>query len=77
MIFITRYESEREPRKCPKCGSTKIATFLYGMPAFSDQLQKDLDEGKIVLGGCCISDDDPTWQCTACSTDIYKTTTPN
>jgi len=68
-----RYESEIKPMECPACGSNKIAVIFYGMPAFSE-VEKDIEEGKIVLGGCCISDDDPTWKCIACETDIYKTT---
>ena len=67
-----KYNSVKKPDKCPKCGSDKIAKILYGMPAFSESLRKDLDENKIVLGGCCISNDDPTWQCTSCDTVIYK-----
>ncbi len=40
--------------KCPYCGSTDTARILYGMPAFSDELQKKLDSGKVHLGGCCL-----------------------
>ena len=41
--------------KCPHCGSKDTARILYGMPAFSDELQEKLDTGKIVLGGCCMT----------------------
>lgn len=41
--------------KCPYCGSRNTARILYGMPAFSDELQEKLDSGKIHLGGCCIT----------------------
>jgi len=27
---------------------------------------------KIVLGGCCVSNDSPTWKCVGCNTDINK-----
>ena len=40
--------------KCPFCGSVNTARILYGMPAFSDELQKKIDEGKIAIGGCCV-----------------------
>jgi len=63
---------KRKPQKCPQCGSAKIANILYGLPIFSPELDKSLKEGEITLGGCCISDDDPTWICTECETDIYK-----
>ncbi|WP_251197450.1 ADP-ribosylglycohydrolase family protein [Anaerotardibacter muris] len=36
------------------------------MPAFSDGLQKDLDDGRVVLGGCCVSEFDPDWHCNDC-----------
>jgi hypothetical protein len=67
-----RYESARKPKICPKCGSIKIAKILYGMPAGYEELMKKIEEGKIVLGGCCITNDDPTWQCVECETSIYK-----
>jgi len=67
-----RYENIRKPRKCPKCGSTRIATILYGFPVHSIKLMDDIDSGKVALGGCCISDDDPVWECVDCETTIYK-----
>ena len=67
-----RYEYRRKPRKCPACGSKRVANILFGMPAFSKELEDVLDAGRIVLGGCCISDDDPTWQCADCDTEIFK-----
>lgn len=68
---MTQYFANRKPRKCPACGSKKVARILYGMPAFH-MIREELDSGKIVLGGCCISDSDPSWQCVDCSTQIYK-----
>jgi len=62
----------RKPMKCPVCRSHRIASYLYGMPEYSEKLQKDLDDGKIVLGGCCISFEDPIWVCKDCKTDFYK-----
>ena len=62
----------RKPRKCPFCGSKIIATYMYGMPVYSEQLMKKIEEGKTILGGCCISDNDPVYSCFACRTDFYK-----
>ena len=42
---------KRKPRKCPQCGSAKIADILYGLPIFSPELEKELKDGKIELGG--------------------------
>ncbi|QHI70501.1 hypothetical protein [Tichowtungia aerotolerans] len=63
----------RKPRKCPKCGSDRIASYLFGMPMFDEKLDRDLEAGRIVLGGCCVADDDPRWKCTDCELDIYGT----
>jgi len=66
-----RLEYEHKPRICPVCGSARVAEILWGMPAYSEEMQKDLDAGRIVLGGCCIFGDEPTWQCADCGTDFY------
>lgn len=70
----TRYESKIKPTKCPACGSSRIAEILYGLPAFSAKLKKDLNAGRIVLGGCCETNDDPKWQCADCQMPIFKKT---
>lgn len=51
--FVVR--NKKAQIKCPYCGSKNTARILYGMPAFSDELQAKLDSGKLHLGGCCIS----------------------
>jgi len=66
-----RYESRTQPSKCPKCGSERVARILYGEPMGSEALMADLKAGRIVLGGCCITGDDPKWQCLECETEIY------
>jgi len=46
---------------CPQCNEPgKVKRILYGMPA------QDYNHEKYVLGGCCVTDDDPEIQCTAC-----------
>ncbi len=55
--------SKKKPNKCPECGSKKVATILWGLPLMNQKVERDLKEGKIVLGGCIISDNDPVWQC--------------
>jgi hypothetical protein len=64
----------RKPKKCPNCGSQKIAVYLYGLPAYSTDLQKGLREGSIALGGCTITIDMPMpkWLCTNCKTDFFQ-----
>ena len=56
----------QKPNKCPECGSGSIAAILYGLPLYDEQMKRDLDIGKIVLGGCCVSHDFPKWHCNEC-----------
>lgn len=59
-------QDEHGNLRCPECGSFNIAEIRWGMPAFTEELQKALDEGRVVLGGCCIALDDPKYECNAC-----------
>ena len=68
-----RVRVSSKPKSCPACGSKRIAAYLYGMPVFSEELKNNLDKGKIILGGCCISEDDPAFKCLECETEIYRT----
>lgn len=67
-----RYKYAEKPEKCPACGSSKVADVIYGYLDYSDELQSQLDQGKIILGGCCVTNDDPEWQCSECGVDIYR-----
>jgi len=69
---MKRYEYLLKPRVCPVCKSKRIASILYGFPAFSEELIKKMDEGKITLGGCCVSLDDPPWECTDCGVEFHR-----
>jgi len=55
-------KAKKKPDKCPECGSWRIAGILHGEPAYHS-IERDLEAGRIVLGGCVITDNDPTWQC--------------
>ncbi len=59
-------------RKCPWCGSKDVAEYLWGLPAFSEQLVQDMADGKIILGGCCITGNDPSAHCNACGNDFGR-----
>jgi YgiT-type zinc finger domain-containing protein len=43
------------------------------MPAYDEKVQKDINEGRLILGGCIVSPDNPAWQCSKCGLEIYKT----
>ena len=68
----TRVERAQKPRKCPECGQAPLASILYGMPAFDEELERKMNEGRITLGGCCVSDDDPAWEGTHCGLKIFR-----
>ena len=57
---------------CPYCGSRNIARILSGMPAFTEELQRELDEGKVILGGCEVEGiyPLPRYQCNDCEEEF-------
>ncbi len=55
---------------CPNCGKTKISRLIYGMPAMSVELEKQLHEGIIALAGCCVDDYIPKYRCQCCQTEF-------
>ena len=52
--------------ECPKCGVTDIAMILWGLPQMSKDLEKKVNDKKIVFGGCCVSENDPKLECNDC-----------
>ena len=67
-----RYNLPEKPVKCPRCGSNRIANLLYGYPMYSEELETDRAAGRITLGGCYVTDDDPVWQCADCRVKIHQ-----
>jgi len=63
---------KRKPRKCPKCGFSPVASILYGMPAYDEELERKLEDKSLVLGGCVVGHEDPKWQCTGCGKEFYE-----
>ena len=54
-------------KKCPGCGSTTgLRKYIYGMP------DGPVDETKYLIGGCCITGNDPTHECIECGHQIFK-----
>lgn len=51
---------------CPKCGSDKIATVLYGLPDFTDELIAKMKAGDVVLNGCIIDRMPYRYECQEC-----------
>ena len=53
--------------KCPNCGKSSVAEILWGEVLLTDEGWKNLEEKKIVLGGCCVTDNDPKYECNDCN----------
>ena len=65
-----RYNSKEKPQKCPKCNSNRVVNIVYGYP--EPETFREAESGKIALGGCCITEDDPSWKCLGCGIKIYN-----
>ena len=59
-------QRRRIVNECPSCGGTDIAMILWGLPDMDLKLEKKVKDKKIVLGGCCVSNDDPELECNDC-----------
>ncbi len=61
----------------PKCGSRDTAQILWGMPMMPPELNEELEEGTVVLGGCCVPTPEPRYHCNKCKNDFaYRRTKP-
>jgi hypothetical protein len=61
---------ESQPEDCCFChGQKTVKEIIYGEPA--PELMEKYRRKEIVLGGCCITCDDPEWACTHCG-QTYK-----
>jgi len=49
---------------CPECGSELVLEIVFGLP--TDDAMEEAERGRIALGGCLVSDDDPEWRCKSC-----------
>jgi hypothetical protein len=59
--YILRHMRVNKMKSCPTCNSSKgLREIIYGMP------DDPVDEARYVIGGCCISDNDPTIECIDC-----------
>ena len=54
---------EKRPPPCPRCGH-RVARLVYGLVRPSEELQRALDAGEVVLAGCVI--ESYRWGCTGC-----------
>jgi hypothetical protein len=52
--------------ECPECKSSSVALIFWGYPADMEWYLKACDTKEITPGGCCVSDNDPKWECNDC-----------
>jgi hypothetical protein len=43
------FTTSRKPRKCPNCGSKRIANILYGPSHFYPEIQNEIEKGRVLL----------------------------
>jgi hypothetical protein len=62
----------KEPRRtqCPSCRSDNVAEIVYGLVSLDQELNEALERGRVVLGGCEVTDHDPKWHCNACGAEF-------
>ena len=53
-------------KECTSCGSKNVVPIFYGYLGNMDNVLKLVEEKKLVLGGCCISDNDRAFECLDC-----------
>jgi len=66
---MTKKRPRKSPEPCPKCGSLDIVPIFYGLPG-GPEVMEAANQGKIALGGCCVTDHDPQKQCKVCGTQF-------
>lgn len=86
-IKVGKYECNESPYKyyyeatmtekvkksiCPECGSKNIAEILYGLMMMSVKLEKQIEKGEVVLGGCCIEEYNFSRHCNNCGMKFLK-----
>ena len=62
---------EESRERCPNCGSSNIAKIIWGLPDFTEELQKRIDAGEIVLGGCIPGKGFPASRCICTAPDPF------
>jgi hypothetical protein len=55
---------KRGKTDCPVCHSSNVLPYMYGLP--NAEAAQEAKQGKLLLGGCCISEESPHWHCRDC-----------
>ena len=57
-------DARKKKPACPLCGSRKIIPIAYGLPG--PDLEKESKKGRVILGGCMVSENQPQSHCKDC-----------
>lgn len=69
-MIIRTVKVDAKPRKCVQCGQATVVKILYGEPT---EKAAELEmKGKLVIGGCILTEMSATWECISCHTEYIK-----
>ena len=58
------------PEYCPRCKKHNVGVFFYGLyrgiEEETPEMQEKIKAGKMIPGGCMVSDDSPRYHCNDC-----------
>jgi hypothetical protein len=60
-----------ELKACPRCGNRVLTEILFGLPNGTALLREQTERGRVALGGCIVTHDDPTRCCSNCGAMIW------
>lgn len=63
-VILPEVGFSKKKKRCPKCGSRETVRIVYGFPA--PELVEEAQRGKVELGGCCMTPDQPERRCKSC-----------
>jgi hypothetical protein len=69
----------RIPRRsppCPECHTKRTSEIQYGYPGDDPDMLAEIKQGIIVLGGCCVTPDNPAYVCRRCGYEWHDESPP-
>jgi hypothetical protein len=68
----TNDHGQTEAQEVPSVRLYEGSTHPVRHACAREELGRQIDDGEVVLGGCCVTDNDPAWQCSDCDAIIYR-----
>ena len=60
----------RKGSTCPTCKRAKLVPIVYGLPGI--ELRQDSENGRVALGGCVVTGNDPELECLGCEAQFMR-----